>query len=63
MVAFALLVSGAATFFVYKMLAAKLTANAAPAQAQVVVATHDPRVVERGTRVIELRDGRAIVDA
>ena len=25
-----------------------------------VVATHDPRVVERGTRVIELRDGRAV---
>ena len=43
-VAFALLVSGAATFFVYKMLAAKLTANAAPAQAQVVVATHDLQV-------------------
>ena len=28
-----------------------------------VVATHDPRVVERGTRVIELRDGRALVAA
>jgi putative ABC transport system ATP-binding protein len=31
--------------------------------ASVVVATHDPRVVERGTRVIELRDGRALGDA